>query len=66
MDVQDKRARYREVRGEGARHHRPGHREIEGAITEGKKLAAELEGNRLAAPPELMKALEEFSRSPRP
>ena len=36
----------------------------EEAVKEGKQLAAELEAGRLAAPPELMKALEEFARSP--
>ena len=75
MDMAEKRARYRELRegalgitdlaiAEGRQLTEPEQRQIEGAITEGKKLAAELEARQLHAPPELLKQLEEFSRTP--
>ncbi len=75
MDVQEKRARYRDVRekalgitdkaiAEGRQLTEAEQAQIEEAVKEGKTLAAELEAGRLAAPPELMKALEEFARSP--
>ena len=64
MDVQEKRARYREIRekalgtcdkatAEGRQLTEAEQTLIEEGIKEGKQLAAELQASRLAAPPEL-------------
>ena len=77
MTVEEKRAEYRRLReralgitdkaiAEQRGLTEPEQRQIEGAITEGKKLAAELEASQLHVPAELMKQLEESRARPRP